>query len=642
MEKDSIIGVLGERPLLLPDWIGGGLAANERAKFLFTLLQTACWCADHPEAPRPDLDADRQACGLHEPWLEAVVGGARPSELGYTVPGASRLIRRMFDETEAMLRPLLAVSDTPSDEVAVLARRLESLRDATAGSGNQVEAAQVAQITAIDPVGTDSLHRLVMDLHKELNQLQASISHTSIGGAATYGLEAGDAALVEAFMAGINATAKLKFDHPGLGTTATRSDGRLILQNDIGTTDAHVLVIHVEGLTVTVTYSDVHLERLNFFRSLSDGFDVAWRRIESRQSEAIADSGLFHLSVGTLVAADQSSLEAYLTHLGSSLVFLIDWNRARKRLRLLVAKIPALALLRWAAENRYGHRAFLILGGDQLVFDTLTYAAKAPLPYGARLDQMLGEAAAVDYLKYLFRTAAEGLLAGRSEALIREQAKAELISRFSSTEELIMAIVAEHAGLIQDSARAVRDLVEGGADADQTARSAKDWESAADHLVIRARALVKRSGGPDVLRRLLEEADDAIDEIEEGAFLLTLQPARGPGTGLFRSQRDLATLVVAASEDWGKAVASAARIRRGGAREDLQCFLEAVDRVVSAERQGDVAERSAKAELLELAEDFRQLHVFIDFAGRLEGASDALMRAALVLREHILSDVIAA
>ena len=52
-------------------------------------------------------------------------------------------------------------------------------------------------------------------------------------------------------MAGLNRTAPLKFDHPGLATTATRAGVRLVIQNDIGMTDAHVIVLHVEGLTVS-------------------------------------------------------------------------------------------------------------------------------------------------------------------------------------------------------------------------------------------------------------------------------------------------------------------------------------------------------------------------------------------------------
>ena len=77
-------------------------------------------------------------------------------------------------------------------------------------------------------------------------------------GATVYGLTDTDRALVAAFMAGVNSTAPLKFDHPGLGTTATHAGDRLVIQNDIGTTDAHVLVLHVVGLTLTVMYTDIH------------------------------------------------------------------------------------------------------------------------------------------------------------------------------------------------------------------------------------------------------------------------------------------------------------------------------------------------------------------------------------------------
>jgi hypothetical protein len=60
--------------------------------------------------------------------------------------------------------------------------------------------------------------------------------------------------VVEAFMRGLESTRKLKFGHPGLATTASRSGARLTIQNDIGETDAHVVVIAVEQDAVTVTY----------------------------------------------------------------------------------------------------------------------------------------------------------------------------------------------------------------------------------------------------------------------------------------------------------------------------------------------------------------------------------------------------
>ena len=82
-------------------------------------------------------------------------------------------------------------------------------------------------------------------------------------------------------MAGVNRTKGLKFDHPGLGTTATRSGDRLVIQNDIGLTEAHVLVVHLEPPKVTVTYTDVHLERLLFFQSLLDAVSRSGGRTRS-------------------------------------------------------------------------------------------------------------------------------------------------------------------------------------------------------------------------------------------------------------------------------------------------------------------------------------------------------------------------
>ena len=70
-------------------------------------------------------------------------------------------------------------------------------------------------------------------------------------------------------MAEVNRTRGLKFDHPGLGTTATRSGHRLVIQNDIGMTEAHVLIIHVEGMQVTLTYTDIHIETAGLFQHLA-------------------------------------------------------------------------------------------------------------------------------------------------------------------------------------------------------------------------------------------------------------------------------------------------------------------------------------------------------------------------------------
>jgi hypothetical protein len=80
----------------------------------------------------------------------------------------------------------------------------------------------------------DSLHGLMMDAHRALNRLQAEIATEILDGVLVYGIHADDRPLISAFMSGLARTAPLKRDHPGLGTTATHAEGRLLIQNDIG------------------------------------------------------------------------------------------------------------------------------------------------------------------------------------------------------------------------------------------------------------------------------------------------------------------------------------------------------------------------------------------------------------------------
>src|SRR6185369_16183285 len=124
----------------------------------------------------------------------------------------------------------------------------------------------------------------------------------------------------------------------------TRVDSKLVVQNDLGTTDAQVLVVHVEGMCVTTTYTDNHLPRLLFFQAMFSGWEVAWGGVHSRTDQTFAD-GVYHLCVGTYNACDKAGLKAYLIHLGYRLVFLIDWNRARKRVELMVPGPEALSIL---------------------------------------------------------------------------------------------------------------------------------------------------------------------------------------------------------------------------------------------------------------------------------------------------------
>src|ERR1035437_10316514 len=102
-------------------------------------------------------------------------------------------------ECETMSARLAAINITDSLEVS-----------------NEIEIARVARLTGVEQDGPDSLHRLVMDLHKALNRLATDCAEEILAGAHVFGLHPEDRAPVESFMQGLNETRALKFNHPGL------------------------------------------------------------------------------------------------------------------------------------------------------------------------------------------------------------------------------------------------------------------------------------------------------------------------------------------------------------------------------------------------------------------------------------------
>lgn len=645
MEKAHIIDALGESGLLLPMLLNGALAANDRAKYYFSLLQMAQSRALHPDAPASDLRVERQAAAIAEESCDGIVAASSRGEGDlYRIPQVQAICTALYQDLQRMLEPIQAAH---SPEWGNFAARLKLLAAKPwCKTDDLISGEQIAAMTSGDRKRADSLHLLVMDMHKVLNALQARVATEVIDGAQAYDIRGEDRALIGAFMRGVNQSLPLKFDHPGLGTTATRSGDTLVLQNDIGTTDAHVLVVHVEGLRAQLTYTDVHMQRLLFLQSLFEGWRLGWEDTRSRADHSMED-GVYHLCVGTYTARKAKELEDYLAFLGSRLVFLIDWNRARKRLRQLLPKKEALALLKWAADNNHGHMAFLRAGGEQMVFEALAFAARAPLPPGVRLDSVLGREPAAEYMKFVFRACAEGLLASRPEGLIQDEVRAELANYFHSTQQSLVDLAAEQAAFAIEIASGVRDcLLEARGEAAparfaRNAERAKDWEHQADELVNRARGTASQSGRSDFFRSLIESADDVVDELEEAAFHLTLLPHDGSDSALYGPLNALARLLVDGSQEYLRSLETVRTLRRGGPREDMQDFLEAIHRIMVVERQSDGAQRAVKLALAREAADYRRLYAFSECARNLEAAADALMHAGLRLRDQVLDDMVA-
>ena len=138
--------------------------------------------------------------------------------------------------------------------------------------------------------------------------------------------------------------------------------------------------------------------------------------------------------------------------IGASLVFLIDWNKARKSLRTLVDGQSAMRVLDWAARNQIGHRAYLECGGSDLVAAAIRHAAPTRIGFGEQLAGVLGHDIAVDFLKTVLRIATEGLRDGRSSRLVRDAIETELVRHLDRTDSAMLTIVVRQLGLARDIA----------------------------------------------------------------------------------------------------------------------------------------------------------------------------------------------
>ena len=639
--KTRIIDELGEDALLLPELVNRALAANDRAKYYFTLLQNAEQHADDPDAPFSDLATERRAGGVDDVALDEVVGASRrDAQGGCRIPRAEAL----HDAIEQAVAEMLAPATVDGDAQGFGAR-FERLRGGERPRDDHLPPGYVARLTHAERQRGDSLHLLVMDLHKRLNAMQAALASESVDGARAYAIDDADRPLVAAFMRGLNATAPLKFDHPGLGTTATRSGDTLVIQNDIGTTDAHVLVIHVRGRSVTITYTDLHPRRARFFTGLFEAAGVDWERTRTRSAEGLAESDGYLLCTGHAVADDDADLARRLAFIGSRLVFLIDWNKARKRLRRFVRQRDAVELLRYAADNDLGHRAFLELGGERLVYETLQAAGTVAVNYGDRLDRVLGRDTVMEHLRFVLRTTSQGLRHKRSARLIRDEIKADLLERLHTAEQSLFELLGDHATLCTELAAAV---CEGLADAPLAgteerlavvAERAKNWETRADELVMQVRERVRHSAERGDYERLAHVADDVADQLEEAAFLLPLLPCVQTPAPLYAPLASLARLVLDGTRALVSALETARHVQRGGAREDLHDFLEAVDRMLTVEHRTDEAEREVTSSLITAGAEHRQLHLLSLLGRRLERSADATCRSALMLRDRVMAQV---
>jgi len=651
MTKDRAVASLGQGSLLKPVQVREALKANDRLKLYLTLLQAAAQHAASPQRPAADLAREVAAADIAREdarWLRDLPGGATLEAQTLHLPGLSRLAERLRHDLRTMARP--ALDDVDADpELSQRAGHWDEWLGSSC-TGDALGLPQLAQLTHARRQEGDSLHLLVMDLHKAVNRVAAGVSGENVAGAHCWQLaeDGSDRPRIAAFMRGLSRTRALKLDHPGLDTAATRDGDRLLIQNDIGTNDAHVLVLQVQGLAITLTYSELHRQRFAFFQRQLEQVGAQWSGVELKTTPGLNAGAGYQVGTARFEAKDLDELDRRLEDIGRRIVFLIDWNRARKRLLAFVDKEGAVAVLQETTRRECGHMAWLAMGGERLVWSAMASQGGA-FRLGERLDDVMGEDTAVALLADVLELAHHAVERHQPAALVADETRLLFARRLAGRRDGL-DLLAEHAALCHALAQAVRDGLAHGVERDLPAAEAlsaraKAWERQADELVMRARTRAERQPRWQPLAALMQRADDVADPLEEAAFVLSLiadDHHQGWGHGVRAALRELAEAVLTAVQDHVKAVAIARSLGEDSDAADQDEVIDVLWRVVQAERQCDELLRSARRALVREVRDPASLQLGNELANALELSSDALLAIGYALRERALQRVVGA
>jgi uncharacterized protein Yka (UPF0111/DUF47 family) len=638
--KAKIVGELAGASLLLPELVTEALAANARIKFSLSWLQTAEASAQGGGAALfVDLEPERGLVGLGDDPLYAAPTVARGAE-GLLLPPAAAILTRIREDLGRMRAAIEAGVDAgilAAGEAAIVSDREQKIAQNLELDGEVLPDGLVSALSRPAQEKHDSLHGLVMDMHKAINIIAAGLSEEIVDGARVYRLGDEDKARVAAFMRGLNRTAPLKFDHPGLAANAMRDRTRLVIQDDIGTTDAHVLIAYVEGRRLSVTYSDIHRQRLEFFQRRLKRF--SWTVVNRRADNLEED--MFYLATGSFEAPDLAALDGALEQLGASLVFLIDWNKARKSLSRLIPKQAAVSLLDWAADKEFGHRAYLEIGGDALVANLLETVSKATGAFYTSLQRALGEDGATQFLRETLRIANEELQKNRAVPAVHDLLRAELLTRVASISDRILDIAIDHAALVLDLGNLVRGkLLDGQAAGREFAERAAKWEALADRQVTNIRDLCG-DGRERAWRVIASAADDAADDFEDIAFRLQFLPKEVPAEVRADLLR-LAEHAVTAIKHYVRLLCALRNLRRGAPRQEMREFLDCVEKLHDEEHATDKAERDVFATLMGVEVPARTLNLVTAIASGLERTGDTLLHVGRLVSDHAMGEWFAA
>ncbi len=205
-----------------------------------------------------------------------------------------------------------------------------------------------------------------------------------------------------------------------------------------------------------------------------------------------------------------------------------------------------------------------------------------------------------------------------------------------------MAVVIRQAGLAREIAAGIgRAIGERQAhrpfDSAALAEQARRIEEKADRIAVDARGEIARFAAGRGIERLVNEVEDAIDDLEQAAFVASLAPPE-IAPELLAPLAELCATTIAGAEAAAIGVAAAAEVTDGH-RIDTEDALAAVGRLIDVEHMADAAERRVTATILTGEFDLKTTLSVLELARALERSTDRLAAFAYLLRDRVLADL---
>jgi hypothetical protein len=125
------------------------------------------------------------------------------------------------------------------------------------------------------------------------------------------------------------------------------------------------------------------------------------------------------------------------------------------------------------------------------------------------------------------------LLHGSSVRLARDRIEAALVAHLERADAGLLTIVIRQAGLAREIAASLADAMtkrraHRSCDAIALSKRAQLIEEKADRIIVEARSEIARFAANRGIEGLANQIEDAIDELEQAAFVASLVPAELP------------------------------------------------------------------------------------------------------------------